>query len=199
MDLRDNNESSSGFKQVLLLSWPASLTMLNTTVIKFVDGGMVSHIEHNPFSAQYAAGMLAFAPEAFALGMLTVVNTFVSQNFGAGRNRRAGQYTWAGMLLAVSFATLMLPLIMLAGPIFAALKHGPELQSLETMYFRYMIIAAYLTLPARVLEQFFFGVHRSAIVLKVSLIANGFNGVTFFIGYFNVKLFFKGHNQFNNV
>jgi len=165
----------SGMAQVASVSWPASLTMLSTTIIKFVDGYMVSHVGHVEFSAQYAAGMLAFAPEAFALGLLTVVNTFVSQNFGAGRNRRAGLYTWAGMAVALGFALLMLPLAGLAGPIFAAMKHTPALQAQEAMYFRYMIVGALLTLPSRVLEQFLFGIHRSKIVLTVAVLANVVN------------------------
>jgi len=165
----------SGMAQVASVSWPASLTMLNTTIIKFVDGYMVSHVGHVEFGAQYAAGMLAFAPEAMALGLLTVVNTFVSQNFGAGRNRRAGLYAWAGMAIALGFATLILPLVGLAGPIFSAMEHTDALQAQEAMYFRYMIVGIMLTLPARVLEQFFFGIHRSGIVLAVSVIANVVN------------------------
>lgn len=165
----------SGMTQVASMSWPASLTMLNTTVIKFVDGYMVSHVGHVEFGAQYAAGMLAFGPEAMALGLLTVVNTFVSQNFGAGRNRRAGLYAWAGVAIAVCFAALMLPLAGLAGPIFSALNHTAALQAQEAMYFRYMIFGALLTLPARVFEQFFFGIHRSRIVLAVSVLANVVN------------------------
>ncbi|MDP7636845.1 MAG: MATE family efflux transporter [Phycisphaerae bacterium] len=157
------------------MSWPASLAMLNTTVIKFVDGLMVSYLGHSEFSAQYASGMLAFAPEAFAMGLLLVVNTYVSQNFGAGRHRRSGQYAWAGIFLALGFATLIVPLVALARPIFSALNHSEQLQGLEVMYFRYMILAAFLTLPSRVLEQFFFGIHRPRIVLTISLIANAFN------------------------
>ena len=171
------------------VSWPASLTMLNTTIIKFVDGYMVSHVGHTEFGAQYAAGMLAFAPEALALGLLMVVNTFVSQNFGAGRCRRAGLYTWAGLAIAFGFAALMLPLVALAGPIFSAMDHTPALQGLEVMYFRYMVIAAFFTLPSRVIEQFFFGIHRSGIVLAVSLLANAFNilaNYTLIFGHFGM-------------
>jgi len=165
----------SGMAQVASLSWPASLTMLNTTIVKFVDGYMVSHVGHTAFGAQYAASMLAFGPEALALGLLMVVNTFVSQNFGAGRGRRAGLYAWACLAVAVGFATIMLPMFFLAGPIFDTLNHAPVLRGMELVYFRYMVIAAFVTLPARVFEQFFFGIHRSGIVLAVSLLANAVN------------------------
>lgn len=171
----DGERQKSSMAHVASVTWPASLTMLNATIIKFVDGYMVSHVGHAEFGAQYAAGMLAFGPESFALGLLLVVNTFVSQSFGAGRRALAGLYTWAGLTIALAFAALLLPLAGLAGPIFSAVNHAPALQGLEVMYFRYMIFGIFLTLPARVLEQFFFGVHRSGIVLAVSLLANAFN------------------------
>ena len=188
-DLAPDIAEPSGLTQVFRLSWPASLTMLNTTIIKFVDGYMVSHVSHESFSAQYIAGMLAFGPEAFALGMLTVVNTFVSQNFGAGRCRRAGLYAWAGIFVALGVAAVMLPLAPLGGVIFRTplLRHEAALHAKEVMYFRYMIVAAFFTLPARVLEQFFYGVHRSRVVLAVSVLANLFNvlmNYTLIFGHF---------------
>ena len=173
---------AAGMAQVLRMSWPASLTMLNSTMMKFVDGFMVSRVGPLPFAAQYVAGMSSFVPESFVMGMLTVVNTYVSQNFGAGRYRRTGQYAWAGMFLAVLAAALMAPLAVAARPMFGffnSLADGGqasvELARLETLYFRYMILAAGITLCSRVLEQFFYGVHRPVVVLAVSVAANLFN------------------------
>ncbi|MCK4600865.1 MAG: MATE family efflux transporter [Phycisphaerae bacterium] len=167
-DLR-NEEHHWGIGEVLKLSWPASLSMLNVTVMRFVDGVMVSRLGPGPFSAQFVGGMSAFVPESFALGMLTVVNTFVSQNLGAGRRRRCGQYAWAGMMLAIFFALLVAPLALFSRPLFGLFGHA-EVQ-LESMYFRYMILSMLLTTPIRVLEAFFYGIHRPGAVMKASLIA----------------------------
>lgn len=165
----------TGLAEVLKLSWPASLTMLNTTVVRFVDGVMVSRVGPKPFAAQFVGGMWSFVPEAFMLGALTVINTFVAQNLGAGRYRRCGQYAWAGVALALIAAALFAPLGLLAGRFFALLGHEPELAALETMYFRYMILTLGITLSSRALEQFFFGVHRPGIVLTASIIGNACN------------------------
>lgn len=164
-----------GFGEVLRLSWPASLTMLNTTMLKFVDGLMVSFVGPAPFSAQFLGGMFSFVPESFAIGILMVVNTYVSQNLGAGRLRQTGLYAWGGMAIAMVFACCIAPLALVAGPLFAMFGHSAEVTALETMYFRYMVISALVTLPTRVLEQFFFGIHRPRIVLVASVFANGFN------------------------
>lgn len=211
-DLRDDNHLH-GFGEVLRLSWPASLSMLNSTAMRFMDGLLVSFIGTVPFTAQLVAGMASFVPESFATGLLTVVNTYVAQNLGAKFFHRCGQYAWAGLVLAAAFFLFMVPLIFIAEPIFmifngeqmgiqqaaveaytaqaqvatgqekqlllnqaaqaqSLLNDVTQLQNLEVMYFQYMILAGILTLTARPLEQFFYGVHRPGVVLKASIAAN---------------------------
>ncbi len=174
MELPQNSHRpGAGFLEVLHMAWPASVAMLGTTIIKFVDGAMVARVGPAPFAAQFLAGMTAFVPEAMILGLLTVINTYVSQNLGAGRYRRAGQYAWAGMAVAFGAAILIASLFFFSDTMFTMLGH-PE-RALESMYFKYMIVAVLVTLPSRVLEQFFFGIHRPRVVLLASVIANALN------------------------
>jgi MATE family multidrug resistance protein len=173
MDLVHSNKPGAGFAEVLRMAWPASVAMLGTTVIKFIDGLMVSRVGAASFSAQFLAGMSAFVPEAMILGLLTVINTYVSQNVGAGRFKRAGQYAWAGMAVAFGAAVLISMLWFFSDTIFSSIGHDEW--ELETMYFKYMIVAVLVTLPTRVMEQFFFGVHRPRIVLFASVVANALN------------------------
>lgn len=168
--------------QVLRMSWPASLTMLNSTLMKFVDGFMVAQVGPIPFAAQFIGGIMSFAPESFLMGMLTVVNTYVSQNYGAGRRRRTAQYAWAGMLVALVAAAALAPLAVAAKPLFELIgslrrtgQADPELVRLQALYFRYMILGAGLTISIQVLHQFFYGVHRPKIVFAASVVANLFN------------------------
>ena len=167
--------SDAGWGHILRMTWPASLTMLNTTLMKFVDGLMVSRVGPEPFAAQYAAGMASFVPESFMLGVLTVVNTYVGQSYGAGLRRRTGTYAWAGMVLAVAAGLLIAPLALVAGQVFRLFDLGPGVQAQAVMYYRYMVLTAAFPLTSRVLEQFFYGTHRPIVVLRVSVVANLFN------------------------
>ena len=89
---------------------------------------------------------------------------------GAGRLSRCGRYAWAGLWLALLAAVaLEAPLAIIARQIFAAYGHPMPIQNLEVMYFRYMVLAGFLTLPSRVLESFFYGIHRSSIVYAASI------------------------------
>ena len=160
---------------MLKLCWPASLTMLSGPVVRFVDGLMVAGVGTDSYNAQFMGGIASFIPESFMIGLLIVVNTYVSQNFGAGKFRKTSRYVWAGILLSAVAAGMMAPLAVFAPYLFKLLNLSPEILALEVMYFRFMILCTFFTMSSRVLEQFFFGIHRPKIVLASSLIANGLN------------------------
>jgi len=163
----------AGLAEVLTISAPASLSMLNSTIMRFVDGLMVSRTGPAALSAQFIGGMSAFVPHTLALGILSLANTYVSQNFGAGRPRRCGQYAWAGIFLALILGGALLPLTAVAGPLFGWIGH--EEAALEAMYFRYMLITGVFFLASRATEQFFYGIHRPRTVYVVSLLGNAMN------------------------
>jgi len=166
-----------GLGEVLRMSAPTSMSMLGRTITQFVDGVMVAHLGPAIFSAQAIGGLVAFVPESFSIGALGVVNTYVSQNLGAGRQRRCGQYAWAGLAIAMLLSVLFMPLAAVARPLFAAIGHAADVQPMEILYFRYMILAVPLTMSVRVLEAFFYGLHRPIIVVATSLLANLLNVV----------------------
>ena len=164
-----------GVGEVLRLAWPASLTMLNSQMLRFVDGLMVAYVSPEAFNGQFMGGISSFALESFFLGMLLVVSTYVSQNLGADRLEKTSRYAWAGIGAALAAAVVVAPLAIFARPIFDLLHHDPLTTSLETMFFRWMLLSIAMTLSARVIEQFFYGVHRPRIVLWASLVANVLN------------------------
>lgn len=171
-DALKNDKPLWGLGEVLRLAWPASLSMLNSTVMMFVDGMMVAQVGPEALAAQFTAGILSFVPMALVLGLLTVVNTYVSQNFGARREDRCGQYAWAGLAVAAGLAVLFQALHPLTASAFGLFGHEPKVLELEILYFHYMLLNALPFLAARVLEQFFFGLERSGVVLVSSLLGN---------------------------
>jgi MATE family multidrug resistance protein len=173
-DLRDD-KPLWGLGEVLRLAWPAGISMLGGTVMRFVDGLMVSRLGPSLFSAQLVGGMTSFVFESFILGTLTVVNTFVSQNLGAGRHDRCGEYTWSGMAVALLLGLLAMPILLLPEWAYRLLDLPPDVRGPAALYFRYMLIGIFLSQPMLVLHRFFYGIHKPLIVLAVTLLSNGFN------------------------
>ncbi len=166
-----------GFAEVLRLSWPAILTMLNGTVMRFIDGLMLSSLSHLHLSGQFMGGMTAFVFESFAMGVLMVVNTYVSQNYGAKRFSQCPRYVWAGLLMALTFAVMVSPLIFVARPIFDLLisAKSEAIRPYATTYFQYMVAGIAINQCGVVFQRFFYGIHRPTVVFFVSLLANGVN------------------------
>jgi MATE family multidrug resistance protein len=110
------------------------------------------------------------------MGVLSVVNTYVGQNFGAKRYRRTGQYAWAGIYLSLLAAAAMSPLALLAPRIFSLFGDlEPKVLDYTIIYFRFMVLSVAITLTSRVMEQFFYGVQRPLIVLAGSAVGTGLN------------------------
>jgi multidrug resistance protein, MATE family len=180
-----NESYLKGFGEVVSTAWPASLTMLNSTIINFVDGLMVASVGAMALNAQFIGGISSFVIEAFFIGMLEVVNTFVSQNYGAKRYGRTSQYVGAALSISWFAALLAAPLAIFCPAIFQTIVPdtlgGGELVAMQAMYFRYFVLTLGLRLSSMALSQFFFGVQRQRIVLLASTICMAVNIVANYV------------------
>jgi len=166
-----------GVWETLRLAAPTVATMVSYTAMQFVDALMVSRIEPpDPVyvTAQGNGGVWAFMPLSFLMGMLGVVNTYVAQNLGAGKPERGAAYAWNALWMAAGASLLLIPYALTLPALFATewLNHSPQLQELETAYAQVLLFGAFLTLGTRALAQYFYGLHRPAVVLVAALAGN---------------------------
>ncbi len=160
-------------REVWTIAWPTVLTMTSYTVMQFVDSLMVAQVGPLEVAAQGNGGIWAFTPIAFSMGVLTVVNTFVSQNLGAGRPERGPRYAWASIWLSVCiWLCIMLPAAALLPHFFGMMGHSAELQRMETGYGQILLVGAVLMLASRGLHHYFFGMHRPKIVAVSAVVGN---------------------------
>ncbi len=161
--------------EMLIIGAPTVVTMTSYTVMQFIDGMMVAHIE--PASPVYVAaqgngGMLVWVALASMLGLLSIINSFVSQNLGAGTPEKGAAYAWSGIWLSALAAIVFLPYALALGPIFGAIHADEQLVSLETSYAHMLFAGAFLTLASRGLANYFFGMHKPAIVMVAVITGN---------------------------
>ena len=74
----------TSLKYMLKLAAPMVVAHISFTIMQFVDRFMVSRLGTEELAAILPAGYVAFLPAAFAIGVMTSVNTFVSQSLGRG-------------------------------------------------------------------------------------------------------------------
>jgi len=135
---------------------------------------MVSYVGPTELAAQGNGGIYAFAPLAFAMGMLTIVNTFVSQHLGAGHPERTPRYAWNALWLSFVCWFILIPFGFALPALFNFL-HGaenPQIAHLEGQYGRILILGSILAMSSRAISNFFFGLHRPKVVFIATIVGN---------------------------
>lgn len=176
--LRHEPGEEHPLREMFRIAAPTVVTMTSYTVMQFIDALMVSRIQ--PPSPVYVAaqgngGMAAWLPIAFMMGLLGIINSYVSQNLGAGKPERGAAYAWNGLWLTALFALLLLPYAAVLPHFYAMMGHSEELRRLETEYGQILVCGAFLTLGARCLAHYFYGMHRPLVVMFAALAGNTVN------------------------
>jgi MATE family multidrug resistance protein len=161
--------------ELLRIAAPSVVTMTSYTAMQFVDAKMVAMI--TPADPVYVAaqgngGLAAFVPISIMMGLLGVVNTYVSQNLGAGRPERGAAYGWNTLWLAAAGAILLLPYAAGVSRIFHSLGHEGAKLDLESRYARILLYGAVLTIATRGIAHYFYGMHKPAVVMAAAIVGN---------------------------
>lgn len=178
----------SPLKEVWTIAWPTVLTMTSYTLMQFTDKLMVGQVGPVELAAQTNGGLWSFCFLSFALGVITVVNTYVSQNLGAGRPRNGPKYAWAAFWLGLCVWVLVMVPYGLSLPwmfrdllpLFASKQfpgHSPELIRLESGFAQILVFGSIFLLISRGVNQFFFGLHRPRVVTVAAIAGNIVNAL----------------------
>src|ERR1700742_2106378 len=86
----------SPLAELLRVAGPTVATMTSYTAMTFCDKWLVSRLGPEFVGAQGNGGLAAWVPQSIAMGLSQVINTYVSQNMGAGKPERGPAYAWNG-------------------------------------------------------------------------------------------------------
>ncbi|MHC4221796.1 MAG: MATE family efflux transporter, partial [Planctomycetota bacterium] len=173
-------EDNSSFGYMLKLSGPIVVSNISFTIMQFVDRFMVSRLGTNELAAVLPAGLVSFLPGSFALGVMTSVNTFVSQSLGRGEKGDCSKYCWQAILMGLMYSVVSMMIMWPIAPwLFATvMNQPPEIVEMETAYLRIMLYTQVVVVIAWASSQFFIGIHRPVLTMVGALSAQVTN-VTF--------------------
>ena len=187
----------SPLREVWSIAWPTVLAMTSYTLMQFVDKMMVGWVGPTQLAAQTSGNIWSFSLLSFVLGVLTVVNTYVSQNLGAGTPRNGPKYAWAAFWLGLFiWVFLLLPYAFVIPWVFSdlmprispnAAAKSAELVSMESGYAQIMVLGSIFLLVGRGINQFFFGLHRPHIVTIAAISGNIVNILVDYVLIFGEK------------
>jgi len=167
---------------MLTVAFPAVVTMTSYTAMQFVDTLVVSRLGPEAVAAQGNGGIAAFVPASIMFGVVTMVNTFVSQNLGAGRPERGAAYAWNALWLTIAtWAVVLIPYAIALPAVFRTMRGvmhlavDPHVATMELEYGRILVLGMVATICARGLSHYFYGLHRPRIVMISAIIGNVVN------------------------
>ncbi len=174
--------------EMLRIAAPTVLGMLSYTVMQFVDKYFCARLGVEELAAAGNGGVAAWFPASVMFAFLGVINTFVSQNLGAGSPEKGSAYAWAGMWMSlVVWLVVMLPYALWLPEVFAGMRAlfglgevSARVAGMEADYGRVLLVGMVITLWARGVAQFFYGMHRP-VVVTVGVVAG--NLVNFVLTY----------------
>lgn len=166
----------TSLKYMLKLAAPMVIMYISFTVMQFVDRFMVSRLGTEALAAVLPAGFISFIPASFALGVMTSVNTFVSQSLGRGNKRDCSNYCWQVIYMALAYFLVVIAIMWPSAPwIFKAMKQPADVIGMEVIYLRIMLYAHLLAVFMWSNSQFFMGIHRPIITMYAALIGQAIN------------------------
>ncbi len=160
---------------LLALAGPIAGAMMSRTAMGLVDFVMVSQLGTEAQAAILPAGIALFALISLGLGMMSAVNTLVSQCHGRGEMRAGAAYTWQGLWASAILGLLAAALWPLVPALIATTDHAPAVAAMETQYLQIGLISIFPVVAAAGVAHFFNGIHRPMVGLWATLIANAFN------------------------
>lgn len=175
--LKDRWQRRGGYKEVLVLAAPLILSTGAMAVQEFVDRMFLSWYSPESIAAATPAGILHFAILSFFIGIASYVNTFVAQYYGAGRRDRIGPSVWHGVYIALIGGLLNIMLVPLSPALFLFIGHPPEVQVLESIYFRILCFGAVFPIASAALSGFFSGRGKPWPIMIVNTLATALNVV----------------------
>lgn len=163
---------------MFVLAIPSVAAMLSFTLMQFLDKLMVSRIGPDPIyvGAQGNGGFSSWVPISVGFGLLNIINTYVAQNLGNKTPERGAAYCWAGMWISVLYWLVVLVPVGCAMPWLFAISRTADLDShalaqavlrdeMATSYARVLLFSGVITLAAKGIAQFFYGMHKPTVVM----------------------------------
>ena len=167
--------NDGGLLAVLKVALPLILSSSCHAVNMFMDRLMLTRYAGSSAAAALTGGLTSFTLQCFFVGAVGYAGTFVAQYSGANQPKRVGTAVWQGIFMALLGALFMASCCLWSPYLFAALKHTPEVEAQENIYFNYLALGCSVFLLQQALSCFWSGRGKTMVVLVVSVIVTLLN------------------------
>lgn len=173
---RHSAQLPGGVREVIDLAIPVVLTHISITAMQVVDSAMVGHLGAAELGAVGFGGVWMWTLMCFFVGTTTSVQTFVAQQFGAGKTEQCGSWAWQGIYsVAPIAAAVTIGLYLFAGTLMAWLDPDPTMQPHAVAYVQTRAFGAVGLIGSVAFSAFFRGFGDTRTPLYSTVGANLLN------------------------
>lgn len=176
-----NGQRREEIRNVLAMSIPIVITTCSRLVMDLADYAMITHLDKvNGFGgaaqgAILSSQLIMWTFIVLGLGTVSIVNTFVSQSLGRGRNAETSAYAWQGIYLGTAYSVACLGLYVVFPIVINMIGHSQKIAEFELLYCNIMILSIAPTIAGEALAGFFNGIHRPKVTMWSAIEANILN------------------------
>jgi len=179
-----NNLTSeeTSVRYMLKIAAPMVMATISYSLMQFADRIMVSYFSEDSIAAILPASMVSFIPGSFALGVMTTLNTFVSQSLGRGAYKACSNYFWQAVYMGIVFSIVTFFIMWPLAPAIFRMMNQPEaIIGLEVTYLRIMLISQFVVIFMWATNHFFMGIHKPIISMYTAIVSQVVNVIANYI------------------
>ena len=162
---------------ILKLSWPLALGMVNNAVMQFVDRAFLAGSSMAAFEAVLPASALSWVFVGFFQAVVAYSGVFVAQYHGANNQRMCAVSFKAANILALVSGAALAAIVPFANLILQKTAPSAELLELERTYCGICLAGGFFTCAQMAAASYFTGKGMTRIVFRVNLAGNVMNAV----------------------
>jgi multidrug resistance protein, MATE family len=170
------DSAAHSLREVAVLAVPFVATQLLFTTMGLVDAAIVGRLGATELAAVGLSGTWLWTISSFFIGASSVVQIFVAQNQGAGRERECGSWAWQGVGSTVPFAIVSSALLYFAAEWAVGwIAPSESVAPLAVDYLRARSFGIVGLTAAIAMASFFRGIGDARTPLIATVIANFVN------------------------
>ena len=162
-------------RETLVLGLPLIGSHLAQMALHVTDTVMVGWYGVVPLAAVVLGASSFFIVFVVGSGFAKAVMPMVAAALGRGDETQVRRDTRMGLWLSIAYGIIVLPIFWWSGPILLALGQDPEVSAIAQDYMRIVGFGMVPALAVTVLQSYLSALHRTQVVLWVTIAAVGLN------------------------
>ncbi|MDP8225834.1 MAG: MATE family efflux transporter [Candidatus Lernaella stagnicola] len=180
---------SGSVREVLLMSGPLVVAFLSFSLMSIVDTLIIGRVGTLQQGAVGLGGMLAWMLGTIFTGTMTVINTLVAQDHGAGRYANLRRHVHVGLLFIGPFVALIWLVVPYMPQLIELFGTDPAVAGYADLYISIRLLAMPLLLANFAFSSFLRGLGDMRMQMFVTVAANLINAalsIVLVFGYFGL-------------